>query len=174
MKIEIRLTGSLHAEIVRDLGRPHPFAAERVGFVFGRAGSLAGGGNLVLLNRYHAIPDDQYLEDETVGARIGSKALTWAMQAVYYGRPAREGIFHIHLHPHQGKTGMSGTDKREIPRLMPGFQSVGREAMHGVIILSRDHGMGWVWLPGRKGPVVAGAISVIGKPLGIFEAGDGK
>jgi hypothetical protein len=56
-------------------------------------------------------------EDHIVGARIGSEALTWAMQAVYHGRPAREGIFHIHLHAHRGETGMSETDQREIPGL---------------------------------------------------------
>lgn len=171
MKIEIRLTGILHEEIFRDLERPHPFTAERVGFVFGRVGSLANEGKLVLLNLYHSIPDDQYLEDETVGARIGSDALTWAMQAVYYGRPAREGIFHIHIHPHKGETRMSPTDRREIPKLMPGFQSVGRTAVHGIIILSQNHGSGWVWLPGNKEPVGVGTISVIGKPLGVFEKG---
>ena len=98
MKTEIKLTGGLYAEIIRDLMRTHPFAAERVGFVFGRMGSL---GRLILLNRYHSIPDDQYVNDRTVGARIGREALTWAMQAVYQGRPAREGIFHIHLHGHK-------------------------------------------------------------------------
>ena len=38
MKVEIKLTGSLYKKILRDLARPHPFAAERVGFVFGRTG----------------------------------------------------------------------------------------------------------------------------------------
>jgi hypothetical protein len=171
MKVEIRIAGSLHREILQDLARPHPFAAERVGLVFGRVGSLAGEGKLVLLNRYHSIPDDQYVDDPAVGARIGSDAITCAMQAIYYGRPAREVFFHIHVHPHRGETGMSGVDAREIPKMIPGFQSVGREAAHGIIILSRDHGSGWVWLPGRKEPVAAGAISVIGKPLGVFEKG---
>jgi len=32
--------------------------------------------------------------------------------------------------------------------------TVGREAAHGVIILSLEHGAGWVWLPGRKEPLV--------------------
>lgn len=169
--VEIRMTGSLYDQIRRDLARPHPFAAERIGFVFGRTGSLANAGKIILLTRYHSIPDGQYMEDETVGARIGSDALTWAMQAVYHGRPAREGIFHIHLHPPGIEPQMSRVDRREIPKLMPGFQSVGREAAHGMIILSTDHGAGWVWLPGRKESVRANAISVIGKPLGIFEVG---
>jgi hypothetical protein len=119
MKVHIKLTGALHADILRDLMRPHPFAAERVGFVFGRLGSLSDGGRLVLLTRYHSIPDDQYVEDRTVGARIGSEALTWAMQAVYHGRPAREGIFHIHLHGHRGETGMSVTDHPRISVCWP-------------------------------------------------------
>jgi hypothetical protein len=169
MKTQIKMTGELHDTVLQDLTRRHPFAAERVGFVFGRLGSLADGGRLVLLTRYHSIPDDQYVEDHTVGARIGSEALTWAMQAVYHGRPAREGIFHIHLHGHRGETGMSGTDQREIPRLIPGFQSVGRNAGHGIIILSLDHACGWVWMPGSVEPAHADRVSVISTPIGVFE-----
>jgi hypothetical protein len=169
MKAHIRMTGELHAAILQDLTRRHPFAAERVGFVFGRLGLLADGGRLVLLTRYHSIPDDQYVKDKTVGARIGSEALTWAMQAVYHGRPGREGIFHIHLHGHRGETGMSATDRREIPNLIPGFQSVGRDAGHGIIILSMDHGSSWVWLQGSTEPAPVECISVIGAPIGVFE-----
>lgn len=174
MKVEIKLTGFLYDQIVADLIRPHPFAAERVGFVFARIGSLADHGKLILLSRYHSIPDEHCIDDPTVGARIGSDAMTWAMQAVYHGRPAHEGIFHIHLHGHDGETGMSRTDAREIPRLIPGFQSVGREAAHGIIILSSDHGSGWVWLPGHKDAISAEQISVIGAPVGVFERGATK
>jgi hypothetical protein len=169
MNVEVRLTGSLHQEILGDLARPHPFAAERVGFVGARMGSVADGGFLVLLSRYHPIPDDQYVEDQTVGARIGRDALSWAMQAVYHGRPAREGVFHVHVHDHPGQPRMSRVDRCEIPRLVPGFQSVGRDAAHGIVLLSRDHGAAWVWLPGSKEVVAAGRVSVIGKPLGVFE-----
>ncbi len=169
--IKIKLTGALHTEILRDLMRPHPFAAERIGFVCGRTGSLENDGRLILLTRYHAIPDAQYVKDPSVGARIGSDAITWAMQAAYHGRQAREGLFHIHLHGHRGETGMSGTDSREIPRLIPGFQSVGRNAAHGIIILSLDHGSGWVWLHGGQEPVQAVSVAVIGAPLGVFISG---
>jgi hypothetical protein len=169
MKIEIKLTGGLYAEIIHDLTRLHPFAAERIGFVFGRMGSS---GRLILLNRYHSIPDDQYINDPTVGARIGREALTWAMQAVYQGRPTHEGIFHLHLHGHKGKAGMSCTDGREIPKLLPGFQSMGHNAAHGIIILSQDHGSGWVWLPGNKKPFPVDSINIIGVPIGVFEQGE--
>lgn len=169
--IKIKLTGALHAEILRDLMRPHPFAAERVGFVSGRIGTLVNDGRLVLLTRYHSIPDDEYVKDRSVGARIGSEAITWAMQTAYYGRPTREGIFHIHLHGHRGETGMSDVDNREIPPLIPGFQSVGRDAAHGIIILSINHGSAWVWLPGQQESTQAASMAVIGIPIGVFQQG---
>jgi hypothetical protein len=171
MKTEIKLTGELYAEIIHDLTRPHPFAAERVGFAFGRMGSL---GQLVLLSRYQSIPDDQYVDDPTVGARIGSEALTWAMQAVYQSRPTREGIFQTHLHGHKGETRMSMVDSHEIPKLLPGFQSVGRDAAHGIIILSLDHGSGWVWHPGNREPYHVDSINIIGVPIRVFELGGKK
>jgi hypothetical protein len=169
MSVEIKLSGSLYRLIMADLARPHPFAAERVGFVFGRIGSLPNQGKLILLNRYHSVPDSQYVEDDTVGARIGSEALTWAMQSVYYGRAAREGVFHIHVHEHNGEPTMSAVDGRDLPNLMPGFQSVGREAAHGIIVLSLDHGSAWVWLPGSTESMRPNTVSIIGFPLRVFE-----
>lgn len=171
MKILIKLTGALYDRMMRDLTRPHPFAAERVGFASARTGSLADQGKLILVNHYHSIPNDQYVYDPTVGARIGSGAMTWAMQTVYRGRTAHEGIFHVHLHGHKGETSMSGIDRNEIPRLIPGFQSVGREAAHGVIILSFDHGSAWVWLPACREAIRAACVSVIGVPVAVFDRG---
>jgi len=168
MRTIIKLTGDLHTLIMRDLARPHPFAAERVGFAFGRTCALRGSARLILLTNYHPVPDEQYIDDPAVGARIGPDALTWGMQAVYHGRLLREGIFHVHLHGHRGETGMSGVDRREIPALIPGFQSVGREAAHGIIILSLNHGSGWVWLPGSAECMHADGISVIGAPVQVF------
>jgi hypothetical protein len=169
MTTHLKLTGRLYDEVVQDLLRPHAFAAERVGFVFGRMAALSDSGRLVLLTRYQPVLDEQYVDDPTVGARIGPEAITWATQAVYYGRRAKEGIFHIHLHGHKGVTGMSGTDRQEIPMLIPGFQSVGRGAAHGIIILSADHGAAWVWFPGQDQPAKADSIAVIGAPIGVFE-----
>lgn len=134
----------------------------------GRIGTLADHGRLILLTRYHSIPDDQYVDDPSVGARIGSEAITWAMQAAFHGRP-REGIFHIHMHGHRGETGMSRVDSREIPPLVPGFRSIGHQAAHGIVILSLDHGSGWVWLPTCEKPLIADCVSVIGTPVGVFE-----
>ena len=55
--------------------------------------------------------------------------------------------------------------------MIPGFLSVNAEAPHGIIIiLSLDHGSGWVWLPGSDDPVLAQRMSVIGVPVRVFEA----
>jgi hypothetical protein len=167
--VSIKMTGSLYATILKDLSRPHPFASERVGFVLARLGSLADSGSLVLLHRYHSIPDDQYIEDSTVGARIGSQAITWGMQEAYRGRKTREGVFHVHLHAHNGRTGMSVVDQREIPEMVRGFHAVGTEAAHGILIFSLNHGFAWVWPAGKNELVIASKICVIGHPLGVFE-----
>jgi hypothetical protein len=168
MSIDIKLSGQLYKLIIQDLVRPHSHAKERVGFCFGRLGSAEGTDKIVLLNRYHPVPDEQYVYDPTVGARIGADTMTWAMQEVYRGRASNEGIFHVHLHGHLGETRMSVTDSRELPRLIPGFQSVGREAPHGIIIFSRNHGTGWVWLPGANAAIQVSTISVIGSPVAVF------
>jgi hypothetical protein len=171
VKIEIRIPGWLHVQMVQDLSRRHRFAMERVGFACGRTGTLGNEGKLVLLNRYHPVADDDYIDDPKVGARIGSEAITKAMHLAYYGRPAREGAFHVHMHPVSFGTGMSDTDREELPRLMPGFQSVGREAIHGIVIISDEHASGWVWMPGSREAVTADIVSVIGSPLKIFKTG---
>jgi hypothetical protein len=169
MNIQFKLSGALYQQIIRDFKRPHPFAAERVGFASGRLGSLDGGGRLILLTRYQPIPDDNYIDDPNVGARINSEAITGAMHAVYHGRLKREGIFHVHQHQQRGEPAPSKTDWREIPKMMPGFQAVGPQAPHGILILSTDHGSAWVWLPGGEEPIAADRISVIGVPIRVFD-----
>jgi len=111
-----------------DYARPDAAAPLRGGaswFVFARLGSLADQGKLISANHYHSIPDQQYIDDPALAPRTGSETMTWPMQAVYHGRAAREGIFHIHLTA-QRRDGMSNVDSDEIPKLIPGFQSVGR------------------------------------------------
>jgi hypothetical protein len=174
MTVGVKLTGALYDEICRDLRRRHPFAAERVGFVFGRVGTGADGRRLVLLTRYQTIPDEQYLDDPSVGACIGPDAMTAAMQAVYRGRPRHEGIFHIHLHDHHGETGMSPIDRRGIPPMIPGFRRAGRDAPHGFIILSADHGSAWVLLQKDTDLVEATEIAVVGAPLKVFRKGTSR
>lgn len=166
---EIRLTRNLYNTIQQDLARPHEFAFERIGFVFGKVGNQTSSEPLVLLYHYMPVPDSQYINDPKVGARIDGEAITEVMQQVLNDRSKRVGTFHVHVHEHFGKPGLSSTDRKEIPLLIPSFQSVGKEAAHGLIIFSKDHGTAWVWLPGGQSPLIASRIVVTGSPLAIFE-----
>lgn len=168
---EIRLTKKLFEAIHSDIARPHPHADERIGFAYGKVGNGNGKEPLIILHRYVYIPDERYVEDPDVGARIDGDAITEVMQQVLSHRSEREGAFHVHVHGHKGRTGLSRTDRDEIPLLIPSFRRVGKEAAHGFIIFSFDHGLGWVWLPGQEEPMTASRIVVVGAPLLIFEAG---
>lgn len=168
MKIIVKLTGQLYDKILQDMERPHPFAAERIGFVSGRLGTLVDGKRLVVLTRYYPIEDSAYVADPKVGARIGCEAITRALHVAYHGRPSREGVFHLHLHAHNGHPGMSGTDRREIPPMVSSFRSVGPDAPHGIIILSLNGGAAWVWMPADEQPIEAVSWSVVGSPIRVF------
>ncbi len=118
--IEVRVSREMYEAMRADLARPHEFAAERVGFSMGRIGITASG-YMILLTRYCSVPDEHYIDDPTVGARIGTEALTAVAHAIYHGRAKAEGVFHVHVHEHYGKTGMSRTDRAELPKLCPAF-----------------------------------------------------
>ena len=167
---EIRLTRSLYDLIHSDIVRPHPFADERIGFAYGKIGNRHSGEPLILLYRYCSVPDEQYVDDSKVGARIGGDAITNVMQQVLDHRSEQEGAFHVHVHDHEGTTGLSHTDRSEIPLLIPSFKTVGKKAAHGLIIFSKNHGLSRVWLPGQQEPMSASRIVVVGAPLSIFEA----
>ena len=166
---EIRLTRTLYNAIRQDIARSHSFASERIGFAFGKLGNRQSDRPLLLLHRYLAVPDDRYIDDPKVGARIDGEMITEVMQQVMNCRAQREGVFHVHVHEHLGRPMLSRTDQNEIPLLIPSFQSVGRDAAHGLIVFSKDHGTARIWLPGEREPSNASRIVIAGVPLSIFE-----
>jgi hypothetical protein len=171
---ELRLTRRLYDEIRTDLARPHPFAYERMGFVFAKLGNRSAPEPLVLLTRYRPVADEEYLDDDAPGAHIRGEAIRSVMQEVLDGRARSEGAFHVHLHKHRGETGLSPIDREGLPPIVRSFLSVGKEAPHGLLVFSKDHGSAWIWLPGQKEPVHAPRVVVVGAPLEVFEAGVGE
>lgn len=169
MTPEIRMSRYLYDEVRTDLERPHPFAAERLGFLFGKLGNRGTSNPLVLLHRYGGLRDDQYVDDPRSGGRMDSSGIREAMQEVLDHRKEQEGAFHVHLHEHHGPTGLSLMDRREIPELVRSLRAVGRSAPHGFLVLSLDHGLGWVWLPQADEPLEASRITVVGAPISVFE-----
>ena len=165
MRIKVRMPRRLSDEVRADLARPHPFAAERVGFLFGRVVSAGRGNYVVLMTAYEPLADDRYIDDPSSGARIDSQAIRGAMQGVL---DRQEGAFHVHLHEWPGTPHPSPMDSEEIPLIVNGLRNAGPDLAHGIILFSIDEYAAWVWLPGSKHSSRAQASSVVGHPLEIF------
>jgi len=157
-RIPRRVFAVMHA----DLGRPHPFADERIGFLAVAAGFGEDGENLLLAREYVSIPDHQYIRDNRAGARIGNDAIRWALQHIL---DSGLGLFHVHSHGGTDTPTFSGTDVAEQPRLVASFCNIGPGVSHGMLLLSSDTANAWIWLPGAKAPVVAAQLSIVGYPL---------
>jgi len=166
MKVRVRIPRELYARVRDDLARRHEFAYERVGFLSARLGNIAGDRPLVLLTDYHPVPDDQYVDDPSSGARINSVAIREAMQRVL---DTGTGVFHVHCHEHRGRPGFSWMDLEETPRVVSGLRVAGPAQVHGMLLLSNDHCIAHVWMPGSDEPVVAASVSVVGYPLELFD-----
>ena len=164
MNTLLRIPRQLAHDMREDLLRKHVFAAERVGFARVALGK-GEGSLLLLLKSYWPVPDDHYVNDPRVGARINSVAICIAMQDVLTGG---HGLFHVHLHHHKGRTGVSRTDQAEIPKLVNSFRAVGPNAAHGFLILSFDHALAFVSPPGESRLFSVGKISIVGYPLELL------
>lgn len=165
----VRIPRALFERILSDLRRPHPFAAERVGFLFTRAGSGPPGTMLLFPVEYLAVPDDQYLEDSDpwIGAAINGDAIRSAMQHVM---ETHLGALHVHLHDFAGRPHFSPTDWRDIPDLARSFQHADPNRIHGALVLSPDAAAGAVWLPNQPmSQPLQPHIAIVGYPLHKFE-----
>jgi hypothetical protein len=162
MKYTLKLTRRQVHAVIEDLSRPHPFAGERVGFLACRFMESVAKGLLVLGHGYHAVADEDYIDDQNYGALVSGKAFQMAMQVAY---TQQVGIFHIHLHSHRGTPKPSPTDLRETKKFIPDFFHVQPHAPHGAIILSLDSLSARVWSPTTKQPIRFAAIEMVGAPL---------
>ncbi len=163
MTVKVRIPRKLLDNVRADLSRPHAFAAERIGFLFGRL--AAADQALVLLTGYEPVADDRYINDPWSGARIDSTAIRGAMQSVL---DRGEGGFHVHLHHWPGRPVLSRMDAKEIPPVVTGLRRVGLAQAHGIVLLHEVECAAWVWLPGKEEAVEAESVSVVGFPLSIF------
>lgn len=168
----VRIPRPLFEHVLSDLRRPHAYAAERVGFLFTRAGSGPQGTTLLFPVEYLAVPDDQYLDEDDpwVGAAINGDAMRGAMQHVM---ATHLGALHVHLHDFPGRPHFSPIDWRDIPDLARSFQHADPNLIHGALVLSPDAAAGAVWLPNQlSGKPLIPRISIVGFPLRTFEGGN--
>lgn len=165
LRVIIRIPESLYIGILRDLRRKHPFAYERVGFVFGTSKLLSKDVLLICLNEYQIIADKEYVPDRSVGARINTSAIRLAMQKVL---SSGKSGFHIHLHDLEGQPTFSFTDLAELPAIAESFQNYNENESHGMLVLSSNHANGFVWQPNVKDAIVTTQISIVGHPSRFF------
>lgn len=159
--IQFRIPQILYKTILEDLKRPHPFAYERVGFLYTRSKVLIENNYLIIAFDYSSVEDDDYIEDKTVSARIGSVAIRKAMQSIFdYGC----GCFHIHLHKHKGKPSPSFTDKG-LTEVANSLSNIASKEANGVLILSEDDFYSEIKIGNEKDFFHAVSYTVVGYPL---------
>jgi len=162
MRVAFRITRELLRTAFIDLRRPHVFAAERVGFLSCRIGALRPAGWVILANGFHPVSDEDYLDDPTVGAMIGSGAFRNALQIAL---SQDVGMFHVHIHECLGRPWFSGTDLRENAKFVPDFWHVRPHMVHGTIVLSQNSMAGLCWHPQAKSPIRISEFSIVGAPM---------
>jgi hypothetical protein len=163
-----RATRTLIEDVHTDLKQPHPFAGERVGFFLCRAGRLEDEGVVILAADYHAVADEDYERDDSVGAMMGPAAIRKALQRAYAGGAGDISLFHVHTHEHDGMPGFSEVDVSEARKFVPDFFNVAPTMPHGVIVLSRDRAVGLCWRTQAGEPVRIDRFAFIGAPLAMW------
>jgi hypothetical protein len=161
MKIVLRIRADVLDAARADLRRPHPFAAERIGFFIARPARSAKG-LILLVSRYDSVSDDGYARDLRVGAMMNEMTILGAMQMAYTEKVS---IIHVHSHGFFGTPSFSRTDLRESARFVQSFVNVRPEYPHGAVVLSDDSAVGRCWLPGGKKPSAIDTFIIVGKSL---------
>jgi hypothetical protein len=162
MNITFKMNGCLLNHVRKELLRPHPFAAERVGFVFCRMAEHRSRTLIILAHSFMPIDDDDYIADRSVGALMGPSAIRKALQFTFNNAV---GAFHIHLHNHSGVPSPSRTDLKETMQFVPDFWHVRPQSPHGALILSTDSMSGRCWYPGHSKPFQISLFTVVDSPL---------
>lgn len=156
--MQLRMTQAIHQEMRSDLSRSHPFAYERVGYLFIRP----AGGSVLVATGYESVPDEFYIKDKTVGARIDHRGIALAMKRADKNK---EGILHAHIHAGFGFPSFSRVDEADHPNFLRSFRNTDQKMPHGFLLLSNDKMMVRVWVPGNKSYTDIFRYTIVGLPL---------
>ena len=165
MNIHFKLTSAMLDHVTADLGRPHPFAAERAGF-FGCKVSRSREGILILAHTYMTLQDNWYADDQRYGCFFNADAMRAAMQ---FALTNDASMFHVHMHEHMGLPWFSRTDLRESRKFVPDFWNVRPNLPHGTLVVSTDSAAGLCWYPGENKPTRISRITAVGFPMKFLE-----
>lgn len=161
-RITIRIPQRIYQEILKDLRRPHSFAAERVGFL--STGVFPSNDNSLIITatKYTPVKDEDYIDDPSVGAAINENAIHSAMKRIF---SSGQGCLHIHLHNHLGRPGPSSTDMQSLPELAEAFHSCNTGAACGFLILSKDSFRCYVTTSEKYKLFDVEQMTIVGSPM---------
>jgi hypothetical protein len=165
MRAIFKIRRDLMQSVQKDLARAHKLAHERVGFVACRAAAIQNG-ILVLATAYYPVADENYLQNDSVGAVINGSAIRAAMQ-ISLNRGV--GMFHIHVHEHFGTPRPSRVDQEDSRRFIPDFFNVTPHMPHGTVILSKDRACGPCWIDRRREAIPFDIIMISGAPIRLMD-----
>ena len=155
--IQLRMTQAVHREMRSDLGRSHLFAAERVGYVF-----IRPAGSVLVATEYASIPDEFYIKDNSVGARIDHRGIALAMKRSDVNN---EGVLLVHDHGRTGVPRFSRDDLADHPEFLRSFRNANSKMTHGFLLLSNNKMIARVWAPGEEFHTDISRYTIIGLPL---------
>lgn len=163
-EIILKIPKKLFSKILSDLKRSHPFAEERIGFVSTKYKKLKNGTILIFATGYKAVKEEDYINDEEVGARINSNAIRSAMQNIL---DTKEGGFHVHYHLFSfGMPEFSDTDLIDNPEIVKSFTYVGKQQAHGMLVIGNNFSNALVQLPEENSSLKRiTKIVVVGYPM---------
>jgi hypothetical protein len=141
-------------EMRRDLRRPHPFAAERVGFIFIQNAK----DSILEVKGFMTVPDEFYINNPLVGASISHQAISSAMMRAFQ---TKEGILQVHEHGGRGTPGFSRTDIHSHPDFLQSFQNSNKKGIHGFLLLSEDRMLTRYWVTGQENYVDSTHFAII-------------
>ena len=156
--MQLRITEKIYKEMRSDLRRSHPFAYERVGYIFIKP----AGATVFVATGYEPVPDEFYIRDKTVGARIDHRGIALAMKRADKNR---EGILHVHIHASRGFPMFSRDDLADHPNLLRSFRNAVPKMPHGFLLLSNDKMMARIWTPGKETYLDIFRYTIVGLPL---------
>jgi hypothetical protein len=142
----IRIPKTIYRRMKGDLGRPHPYAFERVGYIFIKP---TDGIDLECID-YVPVPDEFYVRDNSVGAHVDHRAIMLAMKQADHNN---QGVLQVHEHAGKGKPTFSHVDVDSHPVYLRSFQNANPHVTHGFLLLSEDFMVAKVWVPTVKTPV---------------------
>lgn len=159
----LRIPTQLLLKIKDDIARPHPFAYERVGFLLCKPAQTASSLGMFAYD-YCPIPDEEYVEDSTVGAMIGGDAMRRALTLAFNHGKQDVSVFHIHEHFGSGLPWFSEIDLNESARFVPDFFNTAPKVPHGTLVMNEDNMAGQIWLNKTSVPQAINVITSVGIP----------